>query len=339
MSDSKKKRLSMLDTLAAASPPAPSSLIKTNRPLRAARDAVDSHKVWDLDPAQIIDDRVVDRLDHNDIADLIDSIETTGQTVPILVRRNPSDPDTYQLVYGRRRLEAIRASKTVNTVRALIANMDEDAAVQAQISENMARRDLSFIEKALFAFELVESGFGNQSRVAEVLTVTKSSVSMALAIVNVIGPDLIRAIGPAHGVGRPRWEALAKGIEITPLSRDDLLETVSRAYAAALVELTQTLGAAEPVDPSVVAFEHAIAQVTQGQGADAPPKAAPRASAPAGRSYAVTAGGQAAGKISRTSKGVRVDLDKGPFAQWVEEHGQSIIQELHARWQQRGEDI
>lgn len=204
MTDNKKKRLSMLENLSTPAP-APSSLMKTNRPLRAARAAVDAHRVWDLDPAQIIDTRVADRLDHDDVADLRHSIEVSGQTVPILVRRHATQPDTYHLVYGRRRLEAIRTSTTVTTVRALIADIDADAAVEAQISENMARRDLTYIEKALFAHDLIESGFGNQSRVAEVLTVTKSAISMGLAIVATIGPDLIRAIGPAQGIGRPRW--------------------------------------------------------------------------------------------------------------------------------------
>ncbi len=116
MSDNKKKRLSMLDNLA-SHPPAPSSLMKTSRPLRAARDAVDAHRVWDLNPDQIIDSRVADRLDHSDIADLRHSIEATGQAVPILVRRHATDPDKYHLVYGRRRLEAIRSSDSVRSDR------------------------------------------------------------------------------------------------------------------------------------------------------------------------------------------------------------------------------
>jgi len=74
----------------------------------------------------------------------------------------------------------------------------------------MARRDLSFIGKAIFAHELIDNDFGTQSQVAEVLTVTKSSISMALAIVQTVGVDLIRSIGAAHGIGRPRWDALGK---------------------------------------------------------------------------------------------------------------------------------
>ena len=130
----KKKRMTMLDGLTAAghqSPVPGPSMMSTNRALRSARDAVDSHQVWELDPDTIDDGRIADRLDPNDVADLRDAIETNGQTVPILVRRHPTTPDRYLLVYGRRRLQAVRDSAKVQTVRALIASMGDDAAVRA----------------------------------------------------------------------------------------------------------------------------------------------------------------------------------------------------------------
>jgi ParB family chromosome partitioning protein len=279
----KKKRMSMLDDLAAAGQPtfAPgSSMMSTSHALRSARDAVVSHQVWDLDPDAIGDGRIADRLDPNDVADLRDAIEANGQTVPILVRRQPSVPDRYLLVYGRRHLQAIRSSGKLQTVRALIASIGEDAAVRAQISENMGRRDLSFIERALFAQDLFESGFGNQTQVAEVLTVTRSSISMAIAISEQIGRDLIYAIGAAHGIGRPRWEALCKAIE------------------------------ARQVAPC--------------------PSPQPKRRSDRWR--------KTAGKIVRSTKGVSLDLEKGPFADWIEAQSQDLIEELHARWLQRRED-
>jgi ParB family chromosome partitioning protein len=329
MSDSKKKRLSMLDSLSAVGTPAPSSMMKTNRPLRAARDAVDGHKVWDLDPDQIDDSRVRDRLDHDDITDLRDSIETTGQTVPILVRRHPSGVDKYLLVYGRRRLEAIRTSNKVDKVRALIANIDENTAVEAQISENMARRDLTYIEKALFAHELIESGYGNQSRVAEVLTVTKSSVSMGLAIVNSIGPDLIRAIGPAQGIGRPRWEALSKALEVMVVD-DDLIDVARHAQDMTAVAILGGKSGEPQQDVSVAAFEAVFAKVVPQEMTEKPAKRAPKAPPV----QALLLDGKAKGSIARTAKGVRLELGQGDFADWIEDQAQSLIEELHARWQQ-----
>ncbi len=342
MTEAKKKRMSMLDSLAAAGAPSPAPqsgaqsgaatpMMKSNRALRSARDAVDAHHVWELDPASILDDRMADRLDPADVEDLRDAIETNGQTVPILVRRAPGETDRYLLVYGRRRLEAIRQSDKVTKVRALVASMDDDGALRAQISENMARRDLSFIEKALFARDLVASGFGNQSQVADVLTVTKSSVSMAIAIAEMIGPDLVRAIGPAHGVGRPRWEALGRAIEERGLERDRLIRIAEDAYvkaeSAILVEGDVTVD-----DPSVQAFDAVSRAIEK------PAKPAKTVSPARKVAAPLEIGGKRGGSVKRTEKGLSIELAGGGFADWVEAEVHEIIEELHDRWQQRSED-
>lgn len=344
MTNRKKSRMSMLDNLAAATAapasatkaPVAGSMMSSNRALRSARDAVDSHRVWELDPHLIDDDRITDRLDLADIIDLRDAIETNGQTVPILVRRHPTEEDRYLLVYGRRRLEAIRNSDKVAKVRALVASLDEDAAVKAQISENMARRDLTFIEKALFAQELVENGFGNQSQVAEVLTVTKSSISMALAIAETITPDLIRAIGPAQGIGRPRWDTLAKAMMDSTPSIDRLIAIAHETHDAFTLEAATQGSEAAPGDPSVLAFEAVFAAVVPVASAAKPAKSGKRAPS---QTRALSLGGrQRAASLRRTAKGVSLDLPGGGFADWLEAEAQTLLDELHSRWQQRQED-
>lgn len=330
---SKKQRMSLLDNLAGAAAPSPGAIMPGNRALRAARDAVDSHRVWELDPAQIdLGDRIRDRLDDAGLADLRDAIEQNGQAVPILVRRDPAHADRYLLVYGYRRLMAIHGSDKVSKIRALVASMGDEDALRAQISENMARRDLSFIEKALFARELVDSGFGTQAQVAEVLTVTKSSISMALTILDMVGADLVRAIGPAHGVGRPRWEALGRAIEDTGADREALAEIAERERA--LGDSAAVLGqiGSEDEDPSVVAFEAVLAALPR---ADAPARTRARKDGPVSRQIPLADGGKA--QVSRSGKGVRFDLGKSDFADWMEQEAGVLLNELYQRWQdQRG---
>ena len=322
MTDSKKKRMSMLDALAASGAPPPGSMMATNRALRSARDAVDSHRVWDLDPAQITDERPTDRLDPADIHDLRTSIEANGQTVPILVRRDPQNPDRYLLVYGGRRLEAIRGSETVTRVRALVATLDDDAALRAQVSENTARRDLSFIERARFAVQLLDNGFGSQAQIAEVLNATKSSVSMAISIGRAIGDDLAQAIGPAHGIGRPRWEALAADLA---QSRSDPAEANRIARNARSTALMSD-GEAAP-DPSVAAFEAVARHLAR--RASRPP------AVPSARPLLLD--GHKAGQVRRTKTGLRLDLtpQDADFADWIESQAQPLLQEFYDRWKQR----
>jgi ParB family chromosome partitioning protein len=307
-------------------------MMSSNRALRSARDAVDAHHVWELDPSAIIDQRIADRLDPADVLDLRHAIETNGQTVPILVRRHPSESDRYLLVYGRRRLEAIRQSDKVTKVRALVASLDENAAMVAQISENMARRDLSFIEKALFAQELVETGFGTQSQVAEILTVTKSAISMAIAIADAVGADLIRAIGPAHGVGRPRWDGLAKAITTVAADRANLVDIArsvhARTVATAVIEDADALAD----DTSVRAFEAVVKAAGTAAAAVGPPAPARR------RVSRLALAGNLAGSVRRSAKGVTIEIEDSGFADWLEAKAQDLMDELHLRWQQHSED-
>ena len=326
MTDSKKKRMSMLDSLAAAgTPPAPGSMMSSNRALRSARDAVDAHHVWELDPAEIQDERYSDRLDPKDVHDLRASIEQNGQTVPILVRRHATDPNRYLLVYGRRRLEAIRASDKVSKVRALIANLDDTAALRAQVSENTGRRDLSYIERALFAQELLDSGFGSQAQIAEVLNVTRSAVSMSISVAKAIGTALAHAIGPAHGVGRPRWEALAKELADSRIENDDLSRIALdvRAKAAANEEADED----PQVDPSVAAFEAVARHVKKSVSSTLGKK-------PRSKTTALVIDGTPVGAIKRSGRALRLDLTDvdDAFAEWLDARAQDVLEELHDRW-------
>lgn len=324
MSDIKKRRMSMLDNLAQGAAGAPPSMMSNNRALRSARDAVDSHRIWELDPDQIIDDRAADRMDPQDVVDLRASIEAVGQTVPILVRRDPSDPDRYLLVYGRRRLEAVRGSDHVTKIRAMIASMDDSAAIRAQASENTGRRELSFIERAMFARQLIDSDFGTQAQIADILNVTKSAVSMSLAIVRNVGPDLALAIGPAHGTGRPRWEALAAALAEANTDRTELVELAARVRTQTDPDVT---------DPSVAAFEavtrrlRKIISLPHSTSANS-----------AEDSSVLTIDGKPAGKIVRTKNGVRLEIttEDRKFAEWLQSEAASVIQDLHTRWKKRG---
>ena len=327
MTDKKKSRLSMLDSLAgagAATPPPP--LMSSNRALRSARDAVDAHHVWELDPASIFDRRLKDRMEIGDVSDLQRSIETNGQAVPILVRRDPDAADRYLLVYGLRRLSAILKSEKVTKVRALVANMDEDASIRMQASENAERRDLSFLEKARFAQGLLESGFGTQSEVADALNVPKSWVSMALAVLRPLGPDLPARIGAAPGVGRPRWETLAQAVREAPELLPDLLQTASDTLNRLETRLADPNQPAPEKELSLLVFE----AVEKAARKPAPPK--PVAHRP------VTIHGKPAGRLRRTAKGLAIDLTDKGFADWLDAEAEAVLRDLHARYRAQTED-
>jgi ParB family chromosome partitioning protein len=326
MSDGKKNRMAMLDTLSGS--PAPLAMKSTSRPLRAARDAVEAVRVWELDPEQIEDTRIADRLDPNDVDDLRISIETNGQSTPILVRRHPSEDDKYLLVYGRRRLEAIRASSKVEKVQALIGSFSDEAAQRAQISENTGRRDLSYIEKALLATRLTAAEFGTQAKVAEVLNVTKSWMSMATRIVETVTPDVICAIGPAPGFGRPGWECFAKLIETEAKTTPKQLIDLAEVKRSAIKDYPESLKKnGQQIDPSVAVFETLERYLTRDRRKE---KAEEAANKPGPR--ALSLNGTTAGSVKRSGKKVQIELVPGELADWVEDEAQWLIEQIHDFW-------
>lgn len=178
------------------------------RTLRAALEK--GERIVSLEPSlvdsSIVEDRlaVAGRADE-DFEKLVESIRESGQQVPILVRPHPSAEGRYQTAYGHRRLEAAR--RLGIKVQAVVRALSDDALVLAQGKENAERRNLTFIERALFARTLVTRGF-DRKVAGEALAVEKSELSRLLQVADAVPEHIVRAIGPAPKAGRDRWMAL-----------------------------------------------------------------------------------------------------------------------------------
>lgn len=205
-------------------------LNETARPPKGARGAIGAvgrsiaelraRALVDLDPHLIDAGGLTDRLEHDeaDHARLMESLRAHGQQVPILVRPSPGHPGRYQIVYGRRRVLAMR--DLGQTVKALVRDLDEADLVMAQGQENSARRDLSFIEKANFARQMMEAGF-ERKPVMEALTIDKTVLSRMLSVTDRVPPEVITAIGAAPSIGRDRWLAFADLYAASPPDTED----------------------------------------------------------------------------------------------------------------------
>lgn len=169
--------------------------------------------VIEIEPSAIDPAPVRDRLtiEHDPSLDaLVTSIRESGQQVPVLVRPHPALPGRFQTAYGHRRIEAAR--RLGIRVRAVVAALDDDALVTAQGKENSERRDLTFIEKALFARRLDEARY-DRALICAALSTDKSDVSRAIAVARSMPDGVIEAIGPAPKAGRARWLALAEALK------------------------------------------------------------------------------------------------------------------------------
>jgi ParB family transcriptional regulator, chromosome partitioning protein len=187
---------------------------RTLTDMRQDRDRLEaqlaaSGGVREIDPRLVDPSPFRDRLPDDDAA-AFDAFKATiaseGQKVPVELRRNPALPARYQLVYGHRRWRA--ALELGLGLKAIVVEIDDKGLAIAQGIENSARQDLSWIEKALFAWQMDKAGIRARD-IRAALSVDDAEITRFRLVCRTLGLDLILGIGRAPRVGRPRWLELA----------------------------------------------------------------------------------------------------------------------------------
>lgn len=276
--------------------------------------------VVDIDPGLIDEGGLPDRIGHDagDHARLLASLRDHGQQVPVLVRPHPAAPGRYQIVYGRRRVLALRELGL--PVKALVRGLDDLGLVLAQGQENAVRRDLSFIEKAHFAQAMVEAGFERRV-VCEALAIDKTAISRMLSVTERVPPAVIAAVGAAPGVGRERWLALAGLYAADPVDADAVRALLAKGKAG-----TKEAAASPDAGPDAgfEALESWLRERTR--------RSREASGGPAPESIA-TAGGEPLAALSRKRGTLTLTLRGEGFGDWLVEN----LASLHARWREERE--
>jgi len=123
------------------------------------------------------------------LAELASSIREHGVLQPILVR--PAGRDHYQLVAGERRWRAASLAGLL-TVPALIEELDDDAALEIAMIENLQREDLSPLEEAnMYEKMVTEHGYSIR-KLAQKLGKDKGYLENRLRLAD--APEEIRAL-------------------------------------------------------------------------------------------------------------------------------------------------
>ncbi len=173
--------------------------------------------IIEIEPDLIDSSFVKDRLDDyegEEFDGLVESIRENGQVNPVLVRPHIDREGRYQLAFGHRRVAASR--RLGLKVKAFVREMSDEQLVVAQGNENLERKNLSFIERALFALRLEERGMSRAVIMSTFGTSSKGVLSEMIGLARRLPISLVEAIGPAPGVGRPKWVALADLLEAKP---------------------------------------------------------------------------------------------------------------------------
>jgi len=161
-----------------------------------------------IDPSPFAD-RFLDQ-DEAAFQALVESIREQGQEVPVLLRQHPTSAGRYQAAYGHRRVKALQ--KLGRPVKAFVRELTNEKLVLAQGLENSAREDLTFIERAVFAAKLEDSGF-DRSVVQFALSIDRAEASKLIAVARQIPAEVVEAIGRAPKIGRGRWQSFADALD------------------------------------------------------------------------------------------------------------------------------
>jgi ParB/RepB/Spo0J family partition protein len=127
--------------------------------------------------------------DEETLNELSASIREHGVLQPILVR--PVGPNTYQLIAGERRWRASKLAG-LETIPALIEEIDDDTAMEIAIIENLQREDLSPLDEAAMYDRMVRDHGYSIRKLADKLGKDKGYLENRLRLAD--APEEIREL-------------------------------------------------------------------------------------------------------------------------------------------------
>lgn len=130
----------------------------------------------------IIPNRFQPRLnfDEQGLKELADSIKEHGIIQPLVLRKLGNK---YEIIAGERRYKAAQIAG-LQTVPAVIANVDDKTSAEVALVENVQRRDLTAIEEARSYKSLLDKGYLTQEQLAKRMGLSQPSIANKLRLLN-----------------------------------------------------------------------------------------------------------------------------------------------------------
>jgi ParB family transcriptional regulator, chromosome partitioning protein len=200
--------------------------------------------------------------DPASMAELVDSIRTSGILQPLLVRPHPEQRGRYQIIAGERRWRAAQQAG-LHVVPALVRLLEDAEAMAAALVENLQRQDLNAIEEAEGYHRLIEEFGLTQDRLAEAVGKSRSHVANTLRLRQLPGPVLAELAKGTLSAGHARallshpdpikaaTAVIARGLNVRQT------EALVSGRTGALGSIT---GHRLPKDPETVALERDLAE-------------------------------------------------------------------------------
>ncbi len=131
---------------------------------------------------EIIPNRFQPRLEFNDkeLNDLAESIKLHGIIQPLVLRRIG---DKFEIIAGERRYKAaIKAG--LQTVPAIIMNMNDQQSAEVAVVENLQRKNLNAMEEAQSYKKILDMGYITQEELAKRMGVSQPTIANKLRLLS-----------------------------------------------------------------------------------------------------------------------------------------------------------
>jgi ParB family chromosome partitioning protein len=197
--------------------------------------------------------------------DLIASVKAHGVLQPILVR--PVSDGRYEIIAGERRWRAAQAAG-LHEMPAVVRPLDDRAAFEIALIENIQRSDLNAIEEAR-GYQRLIADFGHtQQALGAIVGKSRSHVTNLLRLLDL--PEAVQSMVEAGTLAMGHARALIGAPDPLALARKVVAEGLSVRSIEALVAgkgppkprhaLSQPTGAAPANDANVDALEFQLAE-------------------------------------------------------------------------------
>ncbi|QNT69606.1 ParB/RepB/Spo0J family partition protein [Defluviicoccus vanus] len=131
------------------------------------------------------------RMKEEYLEELAQSIVEKGILQPLIVRRLPDDPSSFEIVAGERRWRAAQRAQQ-HDIPVIIKDMTDAEALEVALIENLQRQDLSPLEEAEGYRRLLEEFNHTQEVLAKVVGKSRSHVANMLRLLTL--PDPVKSM-------------------------------------------------------------------------------------------------------------------------------------------------
>lgn len=177
------------------------------------------------------------------LQELAESIKAQGVMQPIVVR--PIGEDKYEIIAGERRWRATQLAG-IDTIPAVIRDVNDEAAIAMALIENIQREDLNPIEEAISLKRLQDEFELTHQEVADAVGKSRTGVTNLLRLLNLT--DEVRML-LEHGdleMGHARCLLSLPSNQQRSIARQIIARSLSVRQAEALVRKTQQEAKEEP---------------------------------------------------------------------------------------------